>query len=79
MEEKSWIEYFYKCCWLHPDDIKKNEQKLNEWLSTYKIQRYNFETKELYDICPKCGNCIKFDYDDEYCCECWEPLTIKQK
>lgn len=25
--------------------------------------------------CKKCWNCIKRDYDDEYCCECWEKLV----
>lgn len=30
--------------------------------------------EEEVERCAKCWNCIKRDYDDEYCCECWAKL-----
>lgn len=41
------------------------------------IDLQNITIEEEIERCPKCGNCIKRDYYDEYCCECWEPLIVK--
>lgn len=34
---------------------------------------------EDIERCVNCWNCIKWDYDDEYCCECLKRFYIKEE
>ena len=60
------------------EDMKIQEEWVKRWKpwlkpwDTYYLEPQQ-EDKKDDDIlrCVKCWNSIKWDYDDEYCCECW--------